>query len=465
MRIRRRLPRVILFPLIAILAPGADAAARIDAFVASEMARAKIPGIAVGVVRDGRTVVARGYGLADVEHRVPVKTATAFQSGSIGKQFLATAVMLLAEDGALSVDDPVEKHLGPVPDGWKPMTIHHLLSHTSGLQDYPESFDLRRDYTEDEMLAMAKSSPMAFAPGTGWTYSNLGYVTLGILVRKVSGKFYGDVLAERVFGPLGMTASRVISEADIVPDRASGYRLRNGELKNQEWVAPMVNTTADGSLYLTLDDMLRWERALAAGRPLRPGGLERMWTPAPIAGGREALYGYGWFTLRSGGRRVIFHGGAWQGFKAFIARFPDDRLTVILLANLAEANEWRLARGVAAVFLPELALDREPPALETEPAVIALAKKVLRQIAVSAPDAGLFAPDALPTPERVRELRAQLESVTLPPALIASLEFRGRRDEGGRRVYRYALTDLLATEYFTLALAADGRIAGIDLTR
>jgi CubicO group peptidase (beta-lactamase class C family) len=453
-----------LFALAAVAQPGtADLPARVDAYVTAEMARAHIPGMAVGIVKDGRVLLAKGYGLANVEHQVPVTRQTVFQSGSMGKQFTATAVMMLAADGKLSLDDTLDRFFTGVPESWKRITVRHLLSHTSGFGDYGESFDMRRDYTEDELLEFIKGSPLVFATGESWSYSNLGFVTLGILVHKVSGKFYGDFLRERIFQPLGM-GTRVISEADIVPHRAAGYRIRGGELKNQGWVSPSMNTTADGSLYFSLDDLLNWETALEAGRPIGREGLQQMWTPAPLTGGRVAPYGYGWFTIRAAGRRIFFHGGAWQGFKTFIARFPDDRLTVILLANLWDTNEWRMTRAMASVFIPALGVGPDPIA-DAEPNVTALARKVLRQIAAGVPDASLFTPEAGAglTPERVAALRARLEAVTLPPALIASIELIGRSEGAGLRTYRYALADVAAAEVFMLSLAADGRIAALDL--
>jgi CubicO group peptidase (beta-lactamase class C family) len=213
---------VLLAQPPAPMAAGDDRVARVEAFVVAEMHRSRIPGLALAVVKDSRVLIAKGYGLANVEHHVPVTPSTVFQSGSLAKQFAATAVMLLAEDGKLPLDDPVGRFFAAVPQSWNGMTVRHLLSHTSGLQDYPDDFDLRRDYTEDEMLAMVKAAPLAFAPGERWSYSNLGYVTLGILIRKVSGQFYGDYLTERIFKPLGMTTARVISESDIVPNRAAG---------------------------------------------------------------------------------------------------------------------------------------------------------------------------------------------------------------------------------------------------
>jgi len=178
--------------------------------------------------------------MANLEHSVSVKPETVFQSGSIGKQFTAMAVLLLVEDGKLALDDPISKFLS-VPASWSGITVRHLLTHTSGLGDYPENFSLQRDYTENELLKMVLTQPLGFAPGEKWSYSNLGYVTLGILVRKVSGEFWGDLLQKRVFEPLGMKNARVISEADVIPNRAAGYTLKDTLLKNQKWVSPSVN--------------------------------------------------------------------------------------------------------------------------------------------------------------------------------------------------------------------------------
>ena len=226
-----------------------------------------------------------------------------------------------------------------------------------------------------------------------------------------------------------------------------------------------MNSTADGSLYLTLDDMLKWEAGLAAGRPLSQAGLEAMWSPARLAGGKSAHYGFGWFTVVSGGKRVLFHGGAWQGFKSFIARFPDEGLTVILFANLWDTNEWRIARGVAATFIPALALGAVPVAEDPEPAARVLARKVLRQLAEGRPDAQLFTPEARVelTADRVALLRARIDLLSLPPAQIASIELLDRDEKQGSKTYRYALTDLTATEVFTMRVAPDGQVAGVDL--
>lgn len=331
-----------------------DRSPQVDTLVAGEMQAQHIPGVSVAVVRDGRVILARGYGSANLEHNVPVKPETIFQSGSIGKQFTAMLVMMLVEEGKIRLDDPITKYLPGSPAAWNAVTVRHLLTHTGGMTDYPDDFDFRRDYTEDELLQRAAAIPLAFKPGDKWSYSNLGYLVLGVLIHKVSGKFYGDLLEERVFGPLGMTTAMVIDEAAIVPNRAAGYRREKGVLLNQEWVAPSLNTTADGALYLTALDMAKWDAALYGEQLLRRGSLEEMWTPVRLNNGETRDYGFGWRVSRVGNNRLIEHGGAWQGFTSFIARYVDQRLTVIVFTNLSGAQPGRIAHRVANLYHPEL---------------------------------------------------------------------------------------------------------------
>ena len=435
-----------------------------EAFVTSEMKRQHIPGLSLAIVRDGRVVLVKGYGFANVEHQVPVKPETVFQSGSIGKQFTATAVMILVEEGRLTLDDKISKYFPDTPESWKDITVRHLLTHTSGMGDYPPEMDLRRDYTEDELLALIKAAPLVYRTGEAWDYSNLGYVLSGLLVRKVTGMSYGDFLALRVFEPLDMNTARVISESDIVANRASGYRLVNGELKNQEWVSPSLNTTADGSLLLTALDMAKWDAALYGDRPLKQSSLAEMWSPVRLSGGGTKAYGMGWHTEVVGRRRVISHGGAWQGFKSFIVRFPEERLTIFFFANLREANEFRLARGLAALFLPEFTLPGERPIEDREPEVTTLVKTVLRQLARDSADVTLFTAEARDHlfPQRAGRITESLNTLSLPVAVISSsLDLVARSQEGDLRVYRYTITDLGRTLFCTVKLTKNDRIADL----
>jgi CubicO group peptidase (beta-lactamase class C family) len=339
--------------------------AKVDAYVNGEMRAEKIPGLALAIVRDGKIVKSQGYGLANIELDVAVKPETIFQTGSVGKQFTATAVMMLVQEGKIHLDHPIGKYLPDSPASWNNVTVRNLLTHTSGVPDYESDslakkgaafINLRNDYTEDELFAKFSGLPLDFPPGSKWSYSNSGYVLLGILIHKVAGQFYGDLLQERIFQPLGMTSTRIISEADIIPNRAAGYRLVNGEIKNQEWVSPMLNTTADGALYTNVLDMAKWDAALYTEKLLKKGSLDQMWSAVRLNDGKTAPYGFGWDVTQVNGHRLIEHGGAWQGFTTQISRYVDDRFTVIVLTNLDSEHSQpdKIAHEVAALYNPAL---------------------------------------------------------------------------------------------------------------
>jgi CubicO group peptidase (beta-lactamase class C family) len=324
----------------------------VDQFVKAEMEKQHIPGLALLVSRNGQPIRQQGYGLSNVELQVAVKPETIFQSGSVGKQFTATAVMMLVEEGKVGLEDPLTKYFPDAPGTWKKVTVRELLSHTAGFTDYPKSFNFRKDYTEDQLIKIVEGIPLAYAPGASWSYSNLGYLTLGILIHKVTGEFYGDFLQQKIFKPLGMTATRIINEADIIPNRSAGYRLVKGELKNQEWVAPMINTTADGSLYFSIVDLAKWDAALYTEKLLKRSTLDQMWTVAKLKNGQpnSGKYGFAWFIWTKNGHHVVEHEGQWQGFETQISRYVDDRLTVVVLTNLGSAKPDKIADRVAELY-------------------------------------------------------------------------------------------------------------------
>ena len=333
--------------------PAAKPPPQLDDVVKAEMQKQKIPGLSLVVLKDGQIVKAEGYGLANVELSVPVTAKTVFQSGSMGKQFTATLVMMLVEDGKLKLEDKLGKYLPGSPDAWKDITIRHLLTHTSGVKNYgPLQLNFRKDYTDDELVQLAGKLPLDFPPGEKWNYSNTGYVLLGIIIKNATGKFYGDLLKERIFGLLGMETARIISEADVIPNRAAGYRVVAGNLRNQEYVSPSLNRTADGSLYFTVLDLAKWDAALYTEKLLKKSSLEQMWTPVKLNNGKTHPYGFGWALGNSGGKRFVNHGGAWQGFVTYIVRHLDDKVTVAVLANRAGGNPGAIANQVARFYLP-----------------------------------------------------------------------------------------------------------------
>src|SRR5262249_18948035 len=198
-----------------------------------------------------------------------------------------------------------------------------------------------------------------------------GYLLLGVVIHKASGQFYGDLLRERVFRPLGMKTARVISEADIVPHRAAGYQLVDGELKNQDWVAPSLNTTADGALYLSLEDYIAWDRGLRAGALLKPASWSQIYEPVRLTSGNPYPYGFAWRVEDVAGQHVYRAGGAWQGFETHIARFLGDDLTIVVLTNLADADPSVIVDAIAGLYNPALAAVEPKPITDTEPQVTA----------------------------------------------------------------------------------------------
>ncbi len=340
----------------------------VDSYVAAQLREQRIPGLALAVIRDGRVVKSRGYGLGNIELHVPVTPDTVFQLGSIGKQFTATAILMLAEDGKLSLDDKITVYFPSAAPKWNGITIRHLLNHTSGLADYSDDkyiapgglTPLHEELVDEEILRRFTTLPFDFKPGEKWSYSNTGYAILGFLIRKVSGQSYEDFLRARIFKPLGMSATRVISESDIIPNRAAGYILENGEIKNQHWVSPHWNTLGDGALYSTAADMTKWDAAITARALLKPESYAQMWTPAPLNDGKTYPYGFAWDLLEVNGHRLQEHGGAWQGFTAHYSRYPDDHLSVIVLTNLESgpSNPEKIAHEVAALYVSALKISK-----------------------------------------------------------------------------------------------------------
>lgn len=347
-----------------MMALTAEQISSIDRRVLEEMTSEHVPGIAVGIYSRGEILLAKGYGLSSVELSVPVKPETIFQSGSVGKQFVSAAIMMLVEEGKIGLDDSLVKYFPNAPASWKPILIKNLLSHTSGLAEYESAerrgpqgpFYLRLDYTEDELVEKTEALPIEFAPGEKWDYRNTNYLLLGIIIHKITGMHFSDFLAERIFKPWYMTSTRLISEKDIIPNRAAGYEWRNGKLQNQEWVSQTFNSTGDGTLYFNVLDLARWDEALYGTSLLKQSSLDRLWTVFPLNDGKPNPdgYGFGWGIAAVNGHKLIVHGGAWQGFTCIIERYVDDNLTIVVLTNLAGAGPGIFAQKIAGILNPAL---------------------------------------------------------------------------------------------------------------
>jgi len=446
-----------------------SAAAKVDQYIAQQMKEQRIPGLSLAVVQDGKIIKAKGYGYADLEFNAPVTPETIFESGSIGKQFTATAVMMLVEEGKIGLEDKITKYFPDAPASWNDITIRNLLSHESGIKNYTGEgdIDFRKDYTEDELLRLAEKPPLDFAPGTDWNYSNTGFITLGFLIHKVTGEFYGDFLRERIFAPLGMK-TRIISEPDIIPNRASGYKLVKGQWNNQDWVSPTLNTTADGSLYFTTLDLAKWDAALYTTKLLKQSSLDEMWTVQPYTAGpnkgkpNKGNYGFGWEITSVNGHRLISHDGAWQGFTTAICRYVNDKLTTIVLTNLdsAHSNPDIIARTVAGFYVPAVAPPPPPkPIADNEPNVTALLKNVLGQLRDGKLDLSAFTSDQQKAFNQSMQKAAK--GFLDDEGELEKLDLLSRKEESGQRTYRYRAHFAYGTLNLSLRLTSDSKIAGL----
>lgn len=449
----------------------AEQVASIDRYVKAEMRREHIPGLAVGVYGRGQILLVKGYGLANLELNVAVKPETLFQSGSVGKQFVSTAIMMLVEEGKIALDDSIVKYFSNAPKNWEGIRVKNLLSHTSGLAEYESDerigprgpFYLRLDFTEDQLVEKVESLPIEFKPGDKWVYRNTNYLLLGVIIHKVTGTFYAEYLQQRIFKPLGMTSTRLISEADIIPNRSSGYELHGDKLQNQSWVSPTFNSTADGTLYFNVIDLAKWDEALYGTKLLKQSSLERIWTVFPLNNGEPnpGDYGFGWRIRNINGHKIIEHGGEWQGFTCNISRYVDDGITVAVLTNLDSAEPTQIASVVAELVNPALAPPRLIAIEDKRPELAERLGALLDQIAAGKDVRNQLTPElaVLLTPEVAQSLTRSVRLIW--PAESQTLVFRS--EDNGLTASRYRVGKKDETRIVTFGLAKDGRVAAFGI--
>ena len=436
----------------------------VDEYIQKQMANQHIPGVAVAVVKDGRPVLLKGYGQANAELGVQVTENTVFQLASVTKQFTATGIMMLVEEGKLSLDDKLPKFFDKLPAAWSNVTVRQLLNHTSGIKSYTElpSFakTLRQDFSKEAIIKMAADAPVDFAPGEKYGYNNTGYYLLGMMIEKVSGKEYGAFLNERIFQPLGMASTRLNDLREVINLRATGYVWEGGKLRHGEYVSPTQPFSA-GALISTVTDLAKWDAALYTEKLLKRASLEQMWTPEKLNDGKPLTYGYGWNVEVYRTRKRVSHGGGIYGFSAFISRFVDDKLTVIVLSNLEGGSAARLADGIAEFYLPALAENAPKAITDSDPKLTAFLKEVVTSIAKGESKLEWFTPEAQAFlfPDRIRQGKEIMGS----RGPLTSFELQEESIENGvrRRTYKAVFGDFALRWGFSIA--GDGKIASLSL--
>ena len=329
--------------------PHVEIPALLEHIVQDYAARNEFMG-SVLVAQNGHVILNKGYGFANLEWKIPNSPATKFRLGSTTKQFTAAAILLLEEQGKLSLQDLVKKHLPDAPTAWDQMTIFHLLTHTAGIPnftDFPEvSALMTQATTPDQLLSCFRNKPLEFQPGENYKYTNSGYTLLGLLIEKISGQNYSSFLQQNIFDPLGMKDSGYDSNTAIIPDRSSGYEQGTAGLENATYIHMSI-AFSSGGLYSTTEDLLRWEQGLFGDKLLKTESLKKMITPF------KSDYALGLFVRSENGHKVIEHGGTIAGFRAAFYHYPEDQLTVIVLGNLLSEASSIIAKKLGAAALGE----------------------------------------------------------------------------------------------------------------
>jgi len=467
--IRQRCITILLSAWLAALGLASLATAdQIDDYINAEMKRRQIPGLALAVAKNGATVRLGAYGMANLEHDVPVTPDTVFELASVTKQFTATAIMVLVEEGKVQLDDSIVRHLPRGPETWKPITVRHLLTHTSGLPALGNDFKslwaggLRMNYSTQQLFDAAAKDTLDFAAGERFQYSDVGYFLLGMIIESASGQRYREFLEQRFWKPLGMTSTSVLDQSRILKHRAAGYTLRGDELVNIRRTV-QAELPSHYGVFSTVKDLLIWDAALAAGRVVKPATLSQMWTPVKLNYGGAYPYGFGWFVSERRGHPWIWHTGI-TGTE--LSRFPDDGLTVVVLTNLgrwvgpSRVNSWGLTYGVAGRYVRGLLVGAETPTADPQPSRTAALRSLLEAMArgenpptlnprfriyLSRDDRDVFA-------ERLKTAR-EFSFVTCD---ARTLEMHGA---AVTHVCHYKMVNAAETRYYSFWLTADDHVA------
>jgi CubicO group peptidase (beta-lactamase class C family) len=431
----------------------------LDDYARGRMEQLRLPGMAVAVFRNGEVSTMRTWGSADREKNVPVARDTVFELGSLTKQFTAVAVMILAEEGKLTLDESIARYLPEVPEAWAKITVRNLLTHSSGIQEYLARPDLAKRVhaaanQEEVTRLLFEGLPLEFGPGDTWAYSNSGYLLLGSIIERTSGMTYSGFLEKRIFAPLGMRSTRAGDPAKA-PKRAVGYDWE-GKFVRRDPVP--ANAFSAGAIVSTIADMARWEAALHAGKLLTKESWKEVWTPLALShGGTPPFsYGFGWVIDRRHGGPVVLHSGGTAGFSSAIRRYPTEGTAVIVLANRGDRMIDHVAMEIAAIADPDLGRVRQK---DPGPMRSARLHRAVKDLLNGTPDAELFTP-AMQLFLRTESGRGMWKWIASHGDL-RSFRFVEGEPDGNDFVVRYAARLGDAEYSFTVTITRQGAIAQI----
>jgi CubicO group peptidase (beta-lactamase class C family) len=437
----------------------AEVERRVDAVVDELATHPEFVGLSVAVARGNRLIVDRGYGIADLEWNAPVDASTIFRIGSLTKNFTAAAILKLAEQGKLGLDDPLSRTVSEFDTGGRTVTIRQLLNHTSGIPEYttqPGFFAKLAplNLSDAELLQLVSGKPFDFEPGTGWRYSNTNYYLLGMVVAKASGRPYAAFMQEEFFTPLGLAQTRYGSETAILPHRAQGYAFDPDTGSHANDAAISMNVPgAGGALVSSAGDLVRWQIALIDGRAIRPASLEQMISaPVKMEPG-DALYGLGVMIDRRDGQRVIGHGGSINGFSSLLSWLPDSGLSVAVISNSEAVGSGVVERRIIAALTSDV-----PPAPRTlpQPGSEAALRKYIADIMAGTPDYSTMAPLGA---DATRAMLPQLQQIYKDLGPLRSLTFT-KVTLVGFDSYRAEFANGAAD--YTILLSPDGTISWMN---
>ncbi len=326
---------------------------KIDAFINQQMKEQKLVGLSIGIVKNGKLLLAKGYGYANLEDSIRATENTVYKLASVSKHMIASGILLLVSEGKLRLSDPVTKFFPDAPASWNQITVRHLLNHTSGLQRESPAFRNMIIQPDSVLIKAAYSTAFVFPTGTNWQYCNLGYFMLADIIRQTSGQSFPDFMKDRVFRKNNMMRTQTTSLSDIIPNRAAGYVHNGDTIQNAE---NNVALRPSGAFVSNITDLIKWEMSMENFQFLPQQVWQQMWTdtvktPDKNKDGTPIYYGYGWSVSKLGNRNMISHSGSLQGFRTIYYRFPAEKTAIIVLTNSQPVDTEQIASGVAEIIL------------------------------------------------------------------------------------------------------------------